>query len=413
MNNVGIIDQFLETFTRYIDSGFGLVQGDVHFLSTTLIVLDITLAGLFWAWGADEDVMHRLVKKVLYIGFFAFVIGNFNGLAKIVFESFAGLGLKAGGSQIDEATFLQPGHLASAGIDAAQPMLDAASKMMGFTSFFANFVLIAVLMLAWAVVVLAFFVLAVQVFISVIEFKLTTLAGFVLVPFALFNKTSFLAERVLGNVVSSGVKILVLAVVVGIGSGLFKQFTTSFAGPVPTISEVLAVMLASLALLGIGIFGPSIANGLISGGPQLGAGAAVGTTLAAGGLAALGAAGAGMAISGGASAVAGAARGAAGMAGRTSAAWQSGGAAGVARAAGSAVTSPLRRAAASMRQSFQGGQSAGGSAGASSGSAMPAWASRMRREQQMKQGAGAALHTVRSADRGGGGASIDLSDRDR
>ncbi|PXA87393.1 P-type conjugative transfer protein TrbL [Nostoc sp. 3335mG] len=414
MNNTGVIDQFLETFTRYIDSGFGLVHGDISFLTTTLIVIDVTLAGLFWAWGADEDVMHRLVKKVLYIGFFAFVIGNFNGLAKIVFESFAGLGLKAGGSQIDEATFLQPGHLAAAGIDAAQPMLDAANKMMGFTSFFANFVLIAVLMIGWLFVVLAFFILAVQVFISIIEFKLTTLAGFVLIPFALFNKTSFLAERVLGNVVASGVKILVLAVVVGIGSGLFHQFTSGFAGPVPTISEVLAILLASLALLGLGMFGPGIANGLISGGPQLGAGAAVGTALAAGGLAAVGAAGAGMAVGGTASVAGAAARGSAGLAGRASAAYRAGGAMGVARAASFGMTSPLRRAANAMRQQFSAGQSGSTtSAAASPSSGAPAWASKMRREQQMRQGAGAAVHTLRSADRGGGGASIDLSDRDR
>lgn len=415
MNNVGVIDQFLETFTRYIDSGFGLVHGDVTFLTTTLIVIDITLAGLFWAWGADEDVMHRLVKKVLYIGFFAFVIGNFNGLAKIVFESFAGLGLKAGGSQIDQATFLQPGHLASTGIDAAQPMLDAANKMMGFTSFFANFVLIAVLMVSWLLVLLAFFILAVQVFVSIIEFKLTTLAGFVLIPFALFNKTSFLAERVLGNVVASGVKILVLAVVVGIGSSLFRQFTNGFAGPVPTISEVLAVLLASLALLGLGIFGPSIANGLISGGPQLGAGSAVGTALAAGGLAAAGAAGVGMAVGGAAAAAGGAARGAAALAGRASAAYRSGGAMGVARAAGSGIVSPLRRAASSLRQQYQGGQSgsAGGGGASSAGSGAPAWAAKMRREQQMRQGAGAAIHSVSSGDRGGGGTSIDLSDRER
>ena len=45
------------------------------------------------------------------------------------------------------------------------------------------------------------------------------------VPFALWNKTAFLAERVLGNVVSSGIKVLVLAVIVGIGTGLFAEFT--------------------------------------------------------------------------------------------------------------------------------------------------------------------------------------------
>ncbi len=77
MNNVGIIDTFLNTFTTYIDSGFGLLKGEVAYLSSTLIVIDITLAGLFWAWGADEDILQRLIKKTLSIGFFAFLIGNF------------------------------------------------------------------------------------------------------------------------------------------------------------------------------------------------------------------------------------------------------------------------------------------------------------------------------------------------
>lgn len=82
MNNVGVIDSFLNTFTTYIDSGFGLLKGDVAYLSSTLIAIDITLAGLFWAWGADEDVIQRLVRKTLYIGFFAFLITNFNKLSE-------------------------------------------------------------------------------------------------------------------------------------------------------------------------------------------------------------------------------------------------------------------------------------------------------------------------------------------
>src|SRR6476646_10046560 len=98
--NTGVIDRFTEVFTRYIDSGFGLLGGEVAFLASTLIVIDVTLAGLFWAWGADEDVIARLVKKTLYVGFFAFLIGNFNGLAKIIFNSFTGLGLKAVGSSL-------------------------------------------------------------------------------------------------------------------------------------------------------------------------------------------------------------------------------------------------------------------------------------------------------------------------
>ncbi|MDU6495170.1 MAG: P-type conjugative transfer protein TrbL, partial [Bradyrhizobium sp.] len=44
MTGTGIIDQFLETFTRTIDSGFGLVRGDVGTLATTLAAIDLTLA---------------------------------------------------------------------------------------------------------------------------------------------------------------------------------------------------------------------------------------------------------------------------------------------------------------------------------------------------------------------------------
>ncbi len=33
MGGTGVIDNFLGTFTQYIDSGFGLVQGDVRWLA--------------------------------------------------------------------------------------------------------------------------------------------------------------------------------------------------------------------------------------------------------------------------------------------------------------------------------------------------------------------------------------------
>src|SRR5438132_6084307 len=314
MGGTGIIDQFLETFTRYIDSGFGLLGGEVGFLATTLAAIDVTLAGLSWAWGIDEDIIARLVKKTLFVGVFAYLIGNWNNLARIVFESFAGLGLKASGTALSSADFLRPGRIAQVGIDAGRPILESISGLMGYVSFFENFIQIAVLLLAWVIVLLAFLILAVQLFVSLIEFKLTTLAGFVLIPFGLFGQTAFAAERVLGNVISSGVKVLVLAVIVGIGSTLFAQFTSGFGGNQPTVEAAMALVLAALSLLGLGIFGPGIANGIVSGGPQLGAGAAVGTGIAAGGIVAAGAAGAAMGAGVAGGALATAARGGASVA---------------------------------------------------------------------------------------------------
>jgi type IV secretion system protein TrbL len=421
MGGTGVIDNFLGIFTRYIDSGFGLVQGDVRWMAGVLIALDITLAGLFWALAPDEDVIARLIKKTLYIGVFAFIIGNFNNLAQLIYNSFAGLGIEAGGGTLSQAQLLQPGRLAQVGITAGQPILISISGLMGFTSFFDNFIQIAILLIAWLILVISFFIMAIQLFVSLIEFKLTTLAGFVLVPFGLFGRTAFLAEKVLGNVVSSGVKVLVLAVIVGIGSTIFGQFTSGFNDP-PTISDALTLILAALTMLGLSIFGPGIANGLISGGPQLGAGAAVGTGMAVAGIgaAAAGLAAGGIGAAGGA--IAGTARGTASVAGGATAAYRAGGAAGVAKAGASAAVSPLRRAAASLKESFAaggrgvtGGAANSGSSNASTasssgGATQPAWARRMQRSQTINRGASAAHQAIRSGDRPGGGSAVDLSE---
>jgi len=396
MGGTGVIDRFLEVFTRYIDSGFGLLSGEVAFLATTLAAIDITLAAIFWSWAADEDIIARLAKKTLFVGVFAYLISNWNNLARIIFESFSGLGLKASGSSMSASDFLSPGRVAQVGIDAGRPILDSISGLMGYISFFENFVQIVVLLFAWIVVLLAFFILAIQLFVTLIEFKLTTLAGFVLIPFGLFGKTAFAAERVLGNVISSGVKVLVLAVIVGIGSSLFSQFTAGFGGNQPTIEDAMSMVLAALSLLGLGIFGPGIANGIVSGGPQLGAGAAIGTGLAAGGVVAAGVAGAGLAAGAAGGALTGAARGSASVA-----------------AASSNIVSPLRPSAGEAASNASGVGQSGASAGTSSTGEPPAWAKRMKRSQIMSHGASAATYAVRSSDHGGGGASVDLSEGGR
>lgn len=221
MNDLGVIDRFMETFIRYIDSGFGLLSGDLAFLTTILIGIDITLAGLAWALGDETSVLGRLVRKVLYVGVFAFILNNFKNLADIVYRSFAGLGIKASAGNLSADNLLRPGRIAATGFEGAWPMLDQASQLLGFPEIFGNALTIFVLLMAWFLVIIAFFILSIQLFITILEFKLTTLAGFVLVPFALWNRSAFLAERVLGHVISSGIKVMVLAVIVGIGSTLF------------------------------------------------------------------------------------------------------------------------------------------------------------------------------------------------
>ncbi|KMS60587.1 P-type conjugative transfer protein TrbL [Sphingobium baderi] len=441
MSDTGIVDTFLDTFSTYIDSGFGLLGGEVGFLSSTLIAIDVTIAGLFWAWGTDEDVIQRLVKKTLYIGAFAFIIGNFQTLATIVFDSFAGLGLKASGDTLSLAEFMKPGTIAAKGLDAAQPLIDATEAFNSLWAVFANLAIIAVLLLSYLIVVLAFFVIAIQVFIAVIEFKLVTLAGFVLLPFAFWNRTAFMAEKVLGHIVSSGIKVLVLAVITGIGTTLFSTFTVA-VGADPTARDVLSIALGALSLLGLAIFGPGIANGIVSGGPQLGAGAAAGTALAAGGALVGGAAAAKLGVGAAASTIGAtgrmtgaAARGGARMAGGAAGAYSvgslgksgagavAGGMAAVGQKAAGAVAhaamSPLRKAAASMKDNYRSGARAGmGAAPQAAGGAsqptpaQPAWAAAMKQRQSAAHGATVLAHTMKAGDSQGGGGGPDIREKE-
>ncbi len=199
---------------------------------------------------------------------------------------------------------------------------------------------------------------------------------------------------------------------------------------------------------------PGIANGLVSCGPQLGAGAAIGTGLAAGGVVMAAGAAAGAVASGGASLAGGAAaaaRGGAAMAGGASTAYSLGaagqsGAAGVTSGLGSvanagaqAAVSPLKRAAsraaADLKSSFSagartaseatGGSSTMGTVGgdaaeasssptsATASGSPPDWAKRMKRSQSLSHGVQSAAHAVRSGDAHGGGSSVNLSESDR
>jgi type IV secretion system protein TrbL len=424
MNNFGVVDNFLILFTTYIDSGFGLLSTEVRFLSSTLIAIDLTIAALFWAWseGGPDEVMKAFIKKILYVGAFSFIITNFRDLSVIIYDSFARLGIVASGSSLSPEDLLLPGKVAATGFDAIVPVMAFMKTMVGFPDIFYNIHNFVIALVVVLIILFSFFIASIQVLIAIIEFKLTALCGFVLIPFSLWNKSTFLAEKVLGNIMSSGIKVMVLAVVIGIGSTVFNNFITAFGGNPPTIQSSLALALGAMTFLALSIFGPGIASGIVSGGPQLGAGAAIGTAagLAGAGMAAMGAGrlagkGVGGAVSA-ASSVAGAASSAArlGIAaagpGATLGKAMSGALGGMASAAGGAAKSAISSGAQSvgtkLSSTFGAGQRAGVSAtggtivgaapaaGSSTQATKPTWARDMQRRQAMQSGVHAATAAV-------------------
>jgi type IV secretion system protein TrbL len=307
------LDLFLNNFRSQVDSGFGLISGDVQKVLATLVVISIVTTAILWAIDENQNVLASLVRKVLLIGFFVWLVAQWHTLSQTVVAGFASLGLKAGGGAMNLGDFLNsPSKIVMKGIAVCVSLFDYIQKLApGPVEFFAHFATILMALIACIGVLLAFVLLAIEVTVVVIEFHIVTLIAFVTVPFGILTQTSFLSERAIGYVVSVGIKLMALAIVISIGSNIFNGYTVSSD---PDIYEEVGLLLAAVVLLMLALKIPAIAGALISGGPQLSAGSAVaGAAGIAAGVAGIGLAGrmAGGAVAAGARSVS-AARAAAG-----------------------------------------------------------------------------------------------------
>ena len=305
-------NELMVVFSNTISAGFDALQGSVNGVFGLLIALVVALTGIQWAMSPNREVLASGFGKVLLIGAFAWLINDWQSLSETIYAGFIELGLTAGGGSLSRADFLNPGAILAQGWEIVKALGETPAPVDNPLDVVGNMADALILGLAMIGIMLAFAVLALQIVVTLLEFKIVTLGGFVLLPFGIWNKSAFLAERPLGYVVSSGLKVLALAIVVSGARTVFDQLQPSAN---PDIYEALSILVAAILLAMLALFIPNLASALVTGGPALGAGAAIAGTLAVGGAAALtgaAVAGAGAAASGAAGRMAGPARAAAG-----------------------------------------------------------------------------------------------------
>ena len=299
-------------FSNTVSAGFDALQGSVNGVFGLLIALVVALTGIHWAMSPNREVLASGFGKVLLIGAFAWLINDWQRLSETIYAGFIELGLTAGGGSLSRADFLNPGAILAQGWEIVRTLGETPAPVDNPLDVVGNMTDALILGLAMIGIMLAFAVLALQIVVALLEFKIVTLGGFVLLPFGIWNKSAFLAERPLGYVVSSGLKVLALAIVVSGARAIFDQLQPSAN---PDIYEALSILVAAILLAMLALFIPNLASALVTGGPALGAGAMLTGALAVGGAGALagpGIAGAAGALSGGAARVAGSAKAASG-----------------------------------------------------------------------------------------------------
>lgn len=329
--NAGVLDTVLNTFRTQIDSGFGVLQGPVSGTLGSLIVISVVLMALFWAIDEGGTIWGPLIRKALVVGWWTYLILNWQMLALAVYTAFGNLGAQAGGAGGLSGFLNYPSQIVHLGITNAQVLLDLAAYYAGQTNqwgtppiantgldlmaafkvFLGSLINIIEALGCALLIFIAYFWLALEIVVATIEFHIVILMGFCALPFGVFERTSAYAERVLSYVVSAGFKVMALGIVIGLGQTFLTNYQLTYTpGVLPGLDQMAGLGLGILVVLMLAISAPKYAQAIIAGGTSTG----IGSLAGAAGIAV----GTGLAIAGGAKAAVGAVSGLAGGGGGSS-----------------------------------------------------------------------------------------------
>ena len=113
----------------------------------------------------------------------------------------------------------------------------------------------------------SYFFIAWNLFVVIIEFYLFSVCAVILIPFAVFKPTAWLAERTIGGTFTIGVKLMVLALIVSIAYDIMGGLDLTPVTDDNYHSIAAVSLMCVIAYLSWSA--PNFAAGIISGGPNL------------------------------------------------------------------------------------------------------------------------------------------------
>ncbi|WP_454659222.1 P-type conjugative transfer protein TrbL [Bosea beijingensis] len=200
------------------------------------------------AWFAE------LVRRIMFIGFFAFVLDQGPNFAKAIVDSLFQIGASGGSAS--------PADVFNAGLSVASTM----SQKVQFGLFEDNALAIAAVF-AMVIVVISFALVA-AIFVTVmVEMYVGLLAGMIMLGLGGSSFTKDFAVRYLVYAFSVGMKLMALVMIAKIGSDALITLSNSAAGG--SGNDQFVTMLAiggiSVVVFIISIYVPNIVQGVVQG----------------------------------------------------------------------------------------------------------------------------------------------------
>lgn len=373
-------------------------------------------AGLEFAWWAGSNLLKKselneiltgAMMKVVSLGFFFTFMTMAPQWIPTIIQSFTQIGQQVGGTGA-----VTPSSVVDLGVQDAAAMINALTgNAPGITSGFAalgKYMLSSIVIgISALLVAIGFAIAAFQLLLTIIESYIVIGGGMVMMGFLGSRWTLPFGEKYIGYAVSTGMKLMVIYLIIGLGSSVSQQMMGAFAQATQagnfTVAPYFNVAIGALIYGALAFMVPQLAGSFMNGSPSMSM-ANVGTAGAAiaGGTIAAGAKGL-SGVAGGVNATIGAAKGGADL-GKAAYAG-AGGMNGIAAAMhagtgkgadlgvkmGGGAASPVSASVLGLGGAMAGGMVGGVAAGAKGG-----WAA-------AKQGAGALGGMAKDAVKGVGG----------
>jgi type IV secretion system protein TrbL len=194
----------------------------------------------------------ELVRRIMFIGFFAFVLTQGPTFAKAVVDSLYQIGAGSGSAS--------PAEVFDAGISVASQMSDQAK----FGVFEDNALAIAAV-LAMGIVVICFSLVA-AIFVSVmVEMYVGLLAGMIMLGLGGSSFTKDFAVRYLVYAFGVGMKLMALVMIAKIGSNVLLGLAQAPTAETDQFITTLAIAGISVVVFIIAMYVPNIIQGVVQG----------------------------------------------------------------------------------------------------------------------------------------------------
>lgn len=314
VQNVGFFAGILNYFRDHLVAGGKNLMPIAISLSLLLMTIQIATT---WTLYEGQLRMFELIKEVIRFSFILFLIYNFESLADTFIKGWMYFGGIASGiftysadaEAIGEAPYYNPSTLIDMGWVCISEVFAKGTSL-------AHPINSLLILVCGIVAYIGVVFIALQVTITLLEYYMVTCLGVILLPFGLLRYTHFLYNKLIQGIFTFGIKLMVVYFIAGLGGKVLIDLGTAVSenNASDTAARVMeagnrdieGLITPEMAgmITGTGIsansvnFGhvlnfmllfiimgylvwkiPSLVAGMISGSPQMEAGAVAGTAM--------------------------------------------------------------------------------------------------------------------------------------